>query len=243
MAATSIKLHVLSTEGPHFGSRIDFAIILSGASPLSELVGGEALQGTMTPMTQESFRTITFSRGPACLGQILVLTGDTSTIVADRAVRINSTESRFTQVKRLTSQQTTSSVTWPYVSEVLLNFTSAQLDDLNVPRFCVTVVPGDTTDTSSGRATLIVSRTPCSPNRALLLGWLARQDSVTHGSRSATGSTITGGGSEASRNRIQHYTTLLRRDGPYAPNDNIALRTGVLLSDLDILVRQFQAWR
>jgi hypothetical protein len=99
MAATSIKLHVLSTEGPHSRSLINFVIILSGASPLSELVGGEALRGTMTTMTQGSFRAITFNRGTASLDQVLFLIGDASTIVVDHAVRINSTEPCSTQAK------------------------------------------------------------------------------------------------------------------------------------------------
>lgn len=89
MAASFIKLHVLSIEGPHSGSRIDFVINISSASPLSGLVGGEALKGTMTTVTQECFRVITLSRSPACLDQVLVVTGDPSAVVADDAVRIN----------------------------------------------------------------------------------------------------------------------------------------------------------
>jgi hypothetical protein len=89
MAASFIKLSVLSIERPYSGSLIDFVINISGTSPLSELVGGEALKGTMATVTQESFRAITFNRSPACLDRILVVTGDPSAVVADHAVRKN----------------------------------------------------------------------------------------------------------------------------------------------------------
>jgi hypothetical protein len=84
MAASFIKLSVLSIDGPYSGSLTDFVINISGTSPLSELVGGEALKGTMTTVTPESFRAITFNRSPACLDQVLVVTGDPSAVVADR---------------------------------------------------------------------------------------------------------------------------------------------------------------
>jgi hypothetical protein len=47
--------------------------------------------------------------------------------------------------------------------------------------------------------------------------------------------------SERFGERMQHYTALLRQDGPYAPKDNRAKRTGALLSDLDSFMTEF--WR
>jgi hypothetical protein len=138
-------------------------------------------------------------------------------------------------------QKTTSFAAEASTSEALLNFSHAQPDDENIPRYWATLVPSKTTGASFGRATLIASRKPYVPNHTLLLGWRARQDSSISKFRFAAVSTTTRDRNEASGNRMQNYTTLLRRDGPYAPMDDIARRTGALLSDLDMLMRQYQA--
>ncbi len=122
-----------------------------------------------------------------------------------------------------------------------MNFSPIQPDDVNIPRYRATLVPKNTTDNSFGWASLIASPEPYMPNRVLLLGWLARQDSLTSRFGSATESTTTEDENEASANRMQHYTILLRRYGPYAPGDDIGRRTGALQSDLDMLMRRFQA--
>lgn len=81
----------------------------------------------------------------------------------------------------------------------------------------------------------------------LLLGWLARQKSVPHGSRFTLESATGQGGSEKEKetygDRMLRYTALLRQNGPYAPKDDIARRTGALLSDLDRLMMTFQPSR
>jgi hypothetical protein len=78
----------------------------------------------------------------------------------------------------------------------------------------------------------------------LLLGWRARQKSVPHEPRSilesATPQDESEKEKEAYADRMHRYTVLLRRNGPYAPKDDIARRTGTLLSDLDRLMMAFQ---
>jgi hypothetical protein len=93
MADTSIKLHVLSNVGCHSRSLIDVVIILSGNSSLSELVSVNMLEGKMTTRFQEPLHAITISRRPTCLDQVLFVSGETSTVVSDNAVRITSIKS------------------------------------------------------------------------------------------------------------------------------------------------------
>src|SRR5436305_14230613 len=79
---------------------------------------------------------------------------------------------------------------------------------------------------SNHRATQIASVKPYQPNRMLLLGWFARQESVPHESRSILKSATGQGGSEKEketyRDRMHRYTALLRLHGP---KDDIARRT------------------
>jgi hypothetical protein len=80
----------------------------------------------------------------------------------------------------------------------------------------------------------------------LLLGWLARQDPVPRRVesvfRATAGQSRTEGERESERfgERMQHYAALRPQDGPYAPEDNRARRTGALLSDLDSFMTEFQ---
>ncbi len=107
-------------------------------------------------------------------------------------------------------------------------------------------MPRDSLNSSNSGATLIASIKPYQPNQMLLLGWLARQDSVPRRVGSdlgaTTGQSRTEGERESERfgERMQHYTALLRQDGPYAPKDNRTKRTGALLSDLDSFMTEFR---
>jgi hypothetical protein len=180
----------------------------------------------------------------ALLDRILIYRSEDSSTSPIFSVSMTATKPCNATLLKLTSQKTR----FPEIEgsdvEVLLKFSRVRCEDAKIPRYRATLTPRESLGLSNHRATPITSVKPYQPNRMLLLGWLARQKSVPHESRSILEFATGRGGSEKEKetyqDRMHRYTALLRLHGPYAPKDDMARRTGALLSDLDRLMMAFQ---
>jgi hypothetical protein len=183
----------------------------------------------------------------ALLDRILIYRSEDSSTSSIFSVSRTTTKPCNTILLKLTPQKTR----FPEIEgsgvEVLLRFSRVRCEDAKIPRYRATLAPRESLGLSNHRLTSIALVKPHQPNRMLLLGWLARQRSVPHESRSILESATGQDGSEKEketyRDRMHRYTALLRLHGPYAPKDDIGSRTGALLSDLDRLMMAFQSSR